>query len=233
MFILAKFQDEDDVADLKDLLHSSMQSIILLNDLVTKLTGKVADLTISFADTKADMRNLKTTIEEKMANLKTSVEEDMADSKTSVEEEMADLKTSVDSEMTNLKTSVEEDMADLKATPREVMIVSGEEEAGEARCARVCAGTTGRGTTTWSDVSSTGVTLSVDISDCGFVKVPTVTTSVEGSNYHWKATGQAAVYATTTTSFDMYLDGPSYSPTGGNGEKWGWNVEWVAVGYIC
>jgi len=268
LFILAKFQDEDDVADLKDLLHSSMQSIILLNDLVTKLTGKVADLTISFADTKADMRNLKTTIEEKRANLKTSIEEkvtnlktsvkkDVADSKTSVEEEMAglkntvdsemtnlrtsveeemaDLKTSVDSEMTNLKTTVEEDMADLKATPREVMIVSGEEEAGEARCARVCAGTTGRGTTTWRDYSSTGVELSVDISDCGFVKVPTVTTTVEGNSNHWKATGQAAVYATTTISFEMHLDGavPGYNPQDGNGEKWGWNVEWVAVGYIC
>ena len=301
LFILAKFQYEDDVADLKDLLHSSIQSIILLNDLVTKLTGNVADLTISFADTKADMRNLKTTIEEEMANLKTSVdekvtnlrtsveeemvdlkttvdsemanlknrvEEDIADSKTLVEEkvtnlktlvdsemtnlktsvdsemtnlktsvdsEMTNLKTSVDSEMTNLKTTVEEDMADLKATPREVMIVSGEEEAGEARCARVCAGTTGRGTTTWRDYSSTGVTLSVDISECGFVKVPTVTTSIEGSGYHWKATGQAAVYTTTTTSFDMYLDGRAsgHSPQDGNGEKWGWNVEWVAVGYIC
>ena len=102
-FILVKFQNENDVADLKDLLHSSMQSIVLLDDLVTKLTGKVADLTISFADTKADMRNLKTSVEEDRANLKTSVKEDMADLKTSVGEDMADLKTSVEE--------------DLKATP--------------------------------------------------------------------------------------------------------------------
>ncbi|XP_063680224.1 uncharacterized protein LOC134815602 [Bolinopsis microptera] len=238
--------DEDDVADLKDLLHSSMQSIILLNDLVTKLTENVSDLTISFADTKADMRNLKTTVEEERANLKTSVEEkmtnlmtsveeDMADSKTSAEEKMANLKTTVDSEMANLKTSVEEDMADLKAAPREVMIVSGEEEAGEAGCARVCSGTTGRGTTNWIDASSTSVRVSVDISDCGFVKVPTVTTSVEGNFYHCKATGLAAVYTTTTTSFDMVVGGPSssYYPVGGRAASWGWNVEWISVGYIC
>jgi len=189
--------NEDDVADLKDLLHSSMQSIVLLDDLVTKLTGKVADLTISFADTKADMRNLKTSVGEDMADLKTSVEEY------------------------------------LKATPREVMIVSGEEEPGETRCARVCAGTTGRGTTTWTDASSHGVKLSVDISRCGFVKVPTVTTSVEGKNAQWRATGLAGVYTTTTTSFDMWVEGLQHSPTGGSAEAWGWNVEWVAVGYIC
>ena len=254
------------MADLKDLLHSSMQSIVLLDDLVTKLTEKVADLTISFADTKADMRNLKTSVEEEIADLKTSVEEDMADLKTSAEEDMADLKTSAEEDMADLKTSVEEDMADLKtsvgeeiadlktsaeedmadlktsveedmadlkASPREVMIVSGEEEAGEARCARVCAGTTGRGTTTWTDVTSHGVKLSVDISRCGFVKVPTVTTSVEGKTYQWKATGLAGVYTTTTTSFDMWVEGLQYSPTRGNAETWGWNVEWVAVGYIC
>ncbi|XP_063679874.1 uncharacterized protein LOC134815290 [Bolinopsis microptera] len=260
--------DEDNAADLKDLLHSSMQSIILLNDLVTKLTEKVVDLTISFADTKADMRNLKTTVEEERANLKTTVEEEranlkttveekMTDLKTTVEEDMANLKTTVDSEMANLnttveeemadlkttvekdmadlKTTVEEDRADLKATPREVMIVSEEEEAGEARCARVCAGTTGRGTTSWIEYSSTGIQLSVDISDCGFVKVPTVTTSVEGKGYHWKATGLAAVYHTTTTSFNMNVDGPvsGYDPQDGNAESWGWNVEWISVGYIC
>ena len=199
------------MADLKDLLHSSMQSIVLLDDLVTKLTGKVADLTISFADTKADMRNLKTSVEQEIADLKTSIEEEKAD----------------------LKRSAEEYMANLKASPREVMIVSGEEEAGEARCARVCAGTTGRGTTTWPDVTSHGVKLSVDISKCGFVKVPTVTTSVEGKSAQWRATGLAAVYTTTTTSFLMWVEGLQHSPQDGNAESWGWNVEWVAVGYIC
>ena len=113
--------------------------------------------------------------------------------------------------------------------------MSGEEEAGEARCARVCAGTTGRGTTTWPDATSHGVKLTVDISRCGFVKVPTVTISVEGERYLWRATGLAGVYTTTTTSFLMWvrIEGLQYSPAGGKAEEWGWNVEWVAVGYIC
>ena len=167
--------------DLKDLLHTSMQNIVSLNDLVTTLTQKVADLTLSF---------------------------------------------------TEREKTVDQEIANLAAT-REVLIVSGEEQSSEARCARVCAGTTGRGTTTWNDVSSNGVKLSVDISKCGFAKVPTVTTSVEGRTSQWRATGLAAVYSTTTTSFTMWVEGLQQNPTGGNAELWGWNVEWVAVGFVC
>ena len=126
---LRRFQNEGEVEDLKDLLHTSLQSLVSLNDLVTTLTNKVADLTLSLAETRADLARRE--------------------------------------------VAVEKEIAELKSSTREVLVVSGEEEPGEARCARVCAGTTGRGTTIWNDVTSHGVKLSVDISRCGFVKVPT------------------------------------------------------------
>jgi hypothetical protein len=177
------------VEDLKDLLHTSLHSIVTLNDLVTSLTQKVADLTLSTAEMKVKIERRE--------------------------------------------REVDQDISDLRTIEQKVVIVSSEEQPSEARCARVCAGTTGRGRTTWNDVTSHGVKLSVDISSCGFVKVPTVTTSVEGRTAHWKATGLAAVYSTTTNSFTMWVRGPYDNPTRGNAESWGWNVEWVAVGYVC
>ena len=253
-------QKEEDVEDLKDLLHSSMQNIVSLNYLVTTLTHKVADLTLSFAESKAALEQRQRTVDKKMADNQEDLEQKLtemdqeikaalegklttvgqvvADNKAEVEQRL----TEFDQEMANntagfkeRKATVDQQIADLKIATREVMIVSGEEELSAARCARVCAGTTGRDSTTWSDRGSTAVTLTVDISKCGFVKVPTVTTSIEGTGYHWKATGLAAVYSTTTTSFTMYIDGsqPGHNPTGGNARTWKWNVEWVAVGFTC
>ena len=192
--------DDRDTENLKDLLFTSLQSVVSLNDLVTTLTVRVADLTLSLAQTKADVQRRETEVDELVAQT---------------------------------RASLEAELAAVKSASREVMIVSGEETVSEPSCARVCAGTTGRGTTTWNDVTSNGVKLSVDISQCGFEKVPTVTTSVEGKSAQWRATGLAAVYSTTTSSFDMWVEGLQHSPTGGNAEGWGWNVEWVAVGFVC
>ena len=186
--------------NLKDLLYTSLQSVIALNDLVTTLTLRVADLTLSLAQTRADIQSRETEVDKLVADT---------------------------------RAGLEEEIAAVKSAAREVMIVNGEEAGSEPSCARVCAGTTGRGTTTWNDVPSNGVNLSVDISQCGFVKVPTVTTSVEGRTNQWRATGLAAVYSTTTESFDMWVEGRISNPTGGNAESWGWNVEWVAVGFVC
>ena len=173
----------EDMDNLKDLLYTSLQSVVALNDLVTTLTLRVADLTLSLAQAKADIQSRET-------------------------------------EVNKLVAGLEEEIAVVKSAAREVMIVSGEEAGSEPACARVCAGTTGRGTTTWNDVTSNGVKLSVDISQCGFVKVPTVTTSVEGKNAQWRATGLAAVYSTTTESFVMWVEGLQHNPTGGNAESW-------------
>lgn len=72
---------------------------------------------------------------------------------------------------------------------RDVLIVSGEQAAVNEKCMKVCAGSTGWTTTDWTNYSSQDVYYDVDISDCGFKTIPTVTTAVEGSSSHWRSLG--------------------------------------------
>ena len=111
------------------------------------------------------------------------------------------------------------------------MVVSGEEDPREESCAKVCAGTSGRGATNWVDYSSNGIYTDVDISKCGFVTIPTVTSSLEGTTSHWGTTGSSEIYDVTTGTFRIYL--VASHGRGGGANKMGWNVEWIAVGYTC
>ena len=43
--------------NLKDLLYTSLQNVVALNDLATTLTLRVADLTLSLAQTRADIQS--------------------------------------------------------------------------------------------------------------------------------------------------------------------------------
>ena len=78
--------------------------------------------------------------------------------------------------------------------------------------------------------------IDVDISGCGFVKIPTITTSLEGSSSHYKAIGASNLYSATTSGFTVYITNPSYT-TGTRlrdaARNSNWNLEWVAVGYTC
>ena len=111
------------------------------------------------------------------------------------------------------------------------MIVSGEEELRDSGCARVCAGTTPRGATDWVNYSTGGIYTDVDISKCGFVTIPTVTTAMEGSTSHWGTTGSSEIYSVTTNSFRIYIVTPGGRDGGANSMEW--NMEWIAVGYTC
>lgn len=115
---------------------------------------------------------------------------------------------------------------------KEAIVVST--ESGDLRdpdCVRVCGGTTGRMTTNWTNSDSQVVSITVDISDCGFVTVPTLTTSIEGAGNHHVNTGNSAVYHLSTSSFRMYLKNTEYSIRFARRGRW--NVEWIAIGYTC
>ena len=101
----------------------------------------------------------------------------------------------------------------------------------DPNCVKVCGGTTRRGATNWSGSGSYPYTT-VDISDCGFVTVPTVTTSIEGSGIHNRLTGTSAVYDLSTSSFMIYLKYPLSSGYS-HSKTYHWNVEWIAIGYTC
>ena len=97
----------------------------------------------------------------------------------------------------------------------------------------MCAGTSGRGATNWVDYSSNGIYTDVDISKCGFVTIPTVTSSLEvaGNDLTTRTTGSSEIWSVTTSTFSIYLVVPA--GRGGGANEKGWNVEWIAVGYTC
>ena len=116
-------------------------------------------------------------------------------------------------------------------------IVSSEEAAGDEKCARICSGTTGRTSTDWVYFNENpGFYTDVDMEACGFVKIPTITTSLGGDGYHWRAIGSNAIFSATSKTFRVYL---STEVAGNNlqdesfAEEKGWHIGWMAVGYTC
>ena len=111
-------------------------------------------------------------------------------------------------------------------------MVSAESGLRDPNCVKVCGGTNRRDATSWINYGSDGVKTNVDISDCGFVTIPTLTTSIEGDGGHWLNTGDSAVYHLSTSGFTMYLKN-SDGNTQYYARTYHWNVEWMAIGYTC
>ena len=232
--------DPEEVNGLKDLLLTSMQSIVSLDELATDLSDKVARLTTTMAETRTFVLQLKSSVVSSVGKLTTAQEEvkqDLEQTKTLVGNLQSEQNlTEIAEQVKLLAVGLEETKAALAGVGGEVAVVAGEEDAGNAKCVKVCAGTTGRSSTNWSNYHTNGLVLDVDIRDCGFVKVPTITTSIEGKGYHWRATGTSAVYSATAQGFRMYLEGGrehGHNPKNGKAAEWKWNVDWIAVGYTC
>jgi len=169
-----------------------------------------------------------------IANVVDEAKEDIKDLKSKILslEQKVEEQTGIEDKLVKEIEALKETFAEeLKARKNDVMVLSGEEDPSEERCATVCAGSSGRGVTNWVDTSTSRIYTDVDISKCGFVKLPTVTTSLDGYILHWDASGSSAIYSLTTSSFRIYL--ASTRGRGGNANKWGWNVEWIAVGFTC
>ena len=100
-------------------------------------------------------------------------------------------------------------------------------------CLMTCVGSTGAGTTSWTVHSDTKMVTTVDMSHCGFVDVPVVTTSLAGSGYHDLQKGVSAPWSITKTGFDIaVLDNGKY-PSPSLAQQHRWHVNWIAVGYNC
>ena len=118
----------------------------------------------------------------------------------------------------------------------QAQILNGEEENSADTCAKVCSGTTGRRVTDYQNYSDgKNVYVDVDMTGCGFAKIPNVVISVEGSSSHWMALGTSSVYNTTPTSFRVYLKNDNSGVAKGNlnSESYKWNIDWIAVGFTC
>ena len=143
--------------------------------------------------------------------------------------------------------AVEEDVADLKSEVEmnviKVLLGSGA-EAEDGECYKLCAGDSGRGSTTWRDGGFPAkVYTRVDITNCGFTSPPIITTAVSGNGHHDKNTGQSAPFEISATSFQINLLGATESAfesfkeptviTRHTAAQYGWHVLYVAVGYVC
>jgi len=212
----------------EDLIYASMQSIVSLNNLVTDLGVQVTRLTTEMAEVKMSLEKTK---QELNSNLLDETEK--LDEK--IEYLAVEIVSPINEEVAALGTSVVEIEATIDTMGSEVMIVSGEQAAGDEKCRKVCAGSTGRENTDWYHWQSEEIYYDVDISDCGFITVPTVTTSIEGNANLVSVVGATNLWNTSPSSFRVILQHLSSSKNlqGGFAESRDWNIDWIAVGYTC
>ncbi|XP_063690537.1 uncharacterized protein LOC134823122 [Bolinopsis microptera] len=242
IFEKSSFIDEakDDIQDLKSKIATIGEKGEVQKEF-EELDGKFAAYEDKFTK---DIQALEGSILEK-SNFVDEVKDDIQNLKSTIatlggKEEAQKQFEELEAKFTATQDQLAKDVEALKeanSNPKrsskkiDVMVVSGEEDLRDDNCAKVCAGTSVRGATNWVDYSTTGIYTNVDISKCGFVTIPTVTTSLEGSTAHWGTTGSSEIYSATATSFTIYLLAPSGQSGGAN--EMGWNVEWIAVGYTC
>ena len=73
----------------------------------------------------------------------------------------------------------------------------------------------------------------VDISGCGFSRIPSITTSLEGKGDHWKTVGITSIYNTSLSEFWVFVNTESKDQDANFARQKHWNVDWIAVGFIC
>jgi len=223
---------------------------------VAKLTTSLAELKVDVQKMQKDLKHTETkmadfedygmsVLEKKVEKVSASlsiVKEKAGETRKDVaftKSKIVDLEekriAGLEKEIGKLTTSVAETNSKVDVIDGEVpevTVISGEYTAGSSKCVKVCAGTTGRKTSNWKNYSGgNGIFTNVNMSSCGFIKTPTVTTSLEGSSSHWVATGTSSVYKATETSFSVYIYKSKLQTS--NAKSWNYNVEWIAVGYTC
>jgi len=219
-------------------LKGKMQSVVALNEVISSFAVQLAQISTSLFDVQVKLKQTEDSVkslEQKIVNEEAERERSIGLLEQNIVDAKADTLSTIGGEVSKLTTSLaltSAQIEDLEAATNEaeVMIISGEQPAGSETCIKVCAGSTGRSTTDWTYHTSESIYEDVDISDCGFITIPTVTTSIEGKGNHWMASGTSSIYKVTTTSFRLYL---YHSTKIGKAEQHEWNVEWIAVGYTC
>ena len=101
---------------------------------------------------------------------------------------------------------------------------------------------TGYGTTTWTGNPGL-LTTTVDISECQFVTTPIVTTSLNGAGLiNHLMIGMTSPQSMTKDKFFIRVSGlvvtaedlqAKYKPKTFNASHFGWNINWIAVGFVC
>ena len=76
--------------------------------------------------------------------------------------------------------------------------------------------------------------VTVDMSECGFVDTPVVTTSLAGNGFHDFLQGTSAPWEITKTGFRLVVENSGiFNPSLNRVHYYKWHVNWIAVGYVC
>jgi len=246
----------------QDIYQSMTKSLVSLNELVTTLTDHVANLKMSMAEMKvkvdritAENSELTTSskivhwqikdnaerqndLNNSLTSTRTELESKIEKSSTRTELEntkivLANLEKKVDKGIANMENSVVKTNSRIDMINQKVTVVSGEEKDGYEKCIKVCAGTTSRGMSNWKSNSNGHVSIDVDIKHCGFIRIPTITTTIEGSSSHWLARGTSSIYNADKSSFWMHIKQTESGITPEKAKSYNWNVDWIAVGPTC
>ncbi|KAL5254213.1 hypothetical protein ACHWQZ_G013851 [Mnemiopsis leidyi] len=100
-------------------------------------------------------------------------------------------------------------------------------------CLVTCAGSTGAGTTKWAVHSADKMVTEVDMTECGFIDTPVVTTSLSGSGWHDLQKGTSAPWSITKTGFLLAVLDNGKAPSESLATENKWHVNWIAVGFFC
>ena len=100
-------------------------------------------------------------------------------------------------------------------------------------CVMTCAGSTGAGITNWHVGGPDRIYTEVDITHCGFVDTPVVTTSLAGIGWHDLQKGVSAPWHISKSGFNIVVLDNGRVPTLALTREFKWHVNWIAVGYNC
>jgi len=207
-------------ADMKKIGEQNVELSTALVRLDERITKEIDTAAKAVHNTQSELKRTNAVIAKDVENINKKIAE--------TQDGLGNMKTAINNlKISNVQMSGKVDRVS-KRVSNQVSVVSVEQSGGIGRCARVCAGTTGRNKSKWQYYSSSGIYINVSIGHCGFVTVPTVTTSIEGKSWHWRAIGTSSVYSVTTAGFRVYLHTGVRTDKAKRGM---WNVEWIAVGY--
>ena len=110
---------------------------------------------------------------------------------------------------------------------------SGHSPTNPEPCLITCAGSTGAGVTHWIQHADHTLETHVDITQCGFVTTPVITTSLAGIGYHDTQKGTSAPWNVNMAGFTIAVIDDFADTSVSRALQYLWHVNWIAVGYTC
>ncbi|HDN27160.1 MAG TPA: hypothetical protein ENG03_08705 [Thioploca sp.] len=99
--------------------------------------------------------------------------------------------------------------------------------SSDGKAQRICSGRTTEGSTAWVQFTY-GIYVDIKTNGCGFTSTPIYISNLAGNHVVWESTGGSSPYSGTVNGFRLYVHRLTITPEKAN--KWGWHINWVAIG---